>query len=125
MTTIEHVAIFADDTVALKDWYCKNFDMEVAYQGAGAPPVFFVKDADGMCIEIIPQRQPGQKPVADTGLVFHLAFKTDDFDKTMQKLKENGVPLEAEVSPFPGTRVIFFNDPEGNRCQIVWRETPV
>jgi len=123
MTTIEHVAIFADDTVALKDWYCKNFDMKVAFESDATPPVYFVKDADGVCIEIIPRSQPA--PGIDTGLVFHLAFKTDNFDKTMKKLKENGVPLEAEVSPFAGTRVIFFNDPEGNRCQIVWREKPV
>jgi glyoxylase I family protein len=123
MTTIEHVAIFAGDTVALKDWYCKNFDMKVAYESKATPPVFFVKDADGVCIEIIPRREPS--PTIDTGLVFHLAFKTDDFDKTMKKLKANGVPLEVEVSPFSGTRVIFFNDPEGNRCQIVWREKPV
>ena len=123
MTTIEHVAILTDDTVALKDWYCKNFDMTVAFESDATPPVFFVKDAAGVCIEIIPRSEPA--PSIDTGLVFHLAFKTDDFDKTMAKLKENGVPLEAEVAPFPGTRVIFFNDPAGNRCQIVWREKPV
>ena len=124
MITIEHVAIFGNDTVALKDWYCENFDMKVAYESDGTPPVFFVKDASGMCIEIIPSRQT-QKPSVDTGLFFHLAFKTDDFDKTMQRLKENDVPLEDEVSPFEGTRVIFFDDPEGNQCQIVWREEPL
>ena len=59
---------------------------------------------------------------ADMGVVRLVADKPKDAAKT---LKENGVPLEAEVRPFAGTRVIFFDDPEGNRCQIVWREKPV
>ncbi len=125
MLTIEHVAIFADDTVALKDWYCELFDMEVVFTGEGEMPVFFVKDANGVCFEIIPRRQPEQKMEIDSGLFFHLAFQTDDFDKTVQCLKEKGVQLEDEMSSFTGTRIVFFYDIAGNRCQVVWRQEPL
>ena len=123
MITIEHVAIFADDSIALKDWYCEVFDMEVAFKGPGEMPAFFVKDKNGVCIEIIPRQQ--QETDIDSGLFFHLAFQTDDFDKTVQQLKESGVELEDEVSSFTGTRIVFFYDIAGNRCQIVWRQDPI
>ena len=124
MLTFEHVAIFADDTIALKDWYCELFDMEVAFTGQGEMPVFFVKDKNGVCMEII-SRQQQQEADIDSGLFFHLAFQTDDFDKAVQRLKEAGVQLEDEMSSFPGTRIIFFYDIAGNRCQIVWRQEPI
>jgi len=121
---IEHFAIYAEDTVALGDWYCEKFDLKVVFKGPQNPPMIFVADEQGMSIEII-GRPPRSEPI-DFNTIFHFAFLSDDFDKTVEDLKQKGVSLEDEVvGAAAGVRLCFFDDPAGNRGQIVWRETPL
>lgn len=116
---IEHVALFAADTVALADWYCRHFQMRVAFRSADNPPTIFVADRGNMCIEIMALR--GERAINDTGRVFHLAFVPDDFDTACKDLVAAGVELEPESGP-PGIRLRYFFDPAGNRAQVIKRE---
>jgi catechol 2,3-dioxygenase-like lactoylglutathione lyase family enzyme len=121
---IEHFAIYAEDTVALADWYCDKFGMKVVFKGKQDPPMIFVADKEGMCIEII-GRPPRTQPI-DFNTVFHFAFLVDDFDQAVAELKAKGVPLEDEVvGAAPGVRLCFFDDPAGNRGQLAWRAEPL
>lgn len=121
---IEHFAIYAEDTVALADWYCEKFGLKVVFRNEQQPPTFFVADGEGMAIEII-GRPPRAQPI-DFGDVFHFAFLVDDFDKTLADLQAKGVEFEDELQFAGGAvRLCYFADPAGNRGQIVYRAEPL
>jgi catechol 2,3-dioxygenase-like lactoylglutathione lyase family enzyme len=119
---LEHTALFAEDTTALAEWYCRCFGMRVVFRNDAVPPTYFVADSAGMCLEIIARKGP--PALDDTGRVFHIAFVVNDFDQAAAALAAAGVALEPEGGG-PGLRVRFFNDPAGNRAQIVFREKPL
>ena len=122
MSSIEHFAIYADDAPALKSYYEAAFGMKTVFAGAGDPPGFFLMDDRGMAIEIIgrPKGQTG----ANQRWVCHLAFWVEDFSATLATFEKRGVTFEADtLVDNDSLRTAFFNDPEGNRLQIVWRKT--
>ena len=85
---------------------------------------YTLTDDAGTVLEII-ARPPGT-PAAETRFVCHLAFWVDDFDAARDALQRRGVVLEpdSEVNR-DEMRTAFFHDPDGNRCQIVWRARPL
>ena len=120
---IEHFAIYAEDTVALSQWYCDKFGLKEVFRGTQNPPMIFVADNQGMAIEMI-GRPPRDK--MDFTTIFHFAFLVDDFDQAVADLREKGVPIEDEVvGAAAGVRLCFFDDPAGNRGQIAWRAEPL
>lgn len=122
MPTIEHVAIYAADALALKDYYVGVFGMKVVVENPGAPPGYFLTDEAGAAVEII--GRPAGKTGADQRWVCHLAFWVDDFQASKARLLERGVVFESDTAVDNETlQTAFFNDPEGNRLQIVWRKT--
>lgn len=81
----------------------------------------FIGDGAGGRLEILANDAP---PLPNP---HHLAFVVDqdDFDATMQALREAGAQLdEPMTNPF-GDRLVFFSDPAGNRAQIVGRIEPL
>jgi glyoxylase I family protein len=122
MPTIEHFAIYAADAPRLKDFYVEAFGLKVVFDnGGGDPPGYFLADDRGMAVEII-GRPPGQSN-ANQRWVCHLAFWVDDFEAACAALRERGVAFEQDT--FVDSEAIqtgFFNDPEGNRLQIVRRK---
>jgi glyoxylase I family protein len=120
MPRIEHFAIYAADSAALADFYVSVFGMRVALKSGGVPPGFFLVDDQGMAIEII-ARPPGFSG-ANQRWVCHLAFSVDDVSAKVAELEQSGLVFETEtVVDTDEMKTAFFNDPEGNRCQIVWR----
>jgi glyoxylase I family protein len=121
MPTIEHFAIYAADAPGLKDYYTSVFGMKVVLESGGDPPGYFLADERGVAIEII-GRPPGQTGV-NQRWVCHLAFSVDDFHATRAALEQRGVTFESDTYIDNETfRTAFFNDPEANRLQIVWRK---
>lgn len=121
MSRIEHFAIYAEDAPALRRFYESAFGVKTVFEGAGDPPGYFLVDDKGMAIEIIgrPQGQTG----ANQRWVCHLAFWVDDFQAACREFEKRGVTFEADTFVDNETlRTAFFNDPEGNRLQIVWRK---
>jgi glyoxylase I family protein len=121
MTTIEHVAIYAADAPRLKDFYVEAFGMKVVSEGKGDPPGFFLVDDDDFAIEII------GRPAGQTGVnqryVCHLAFWVDDYASARAELERRGIVFETDTAvDNDQIKTAFFNDPEANRLQIVWRE---
>jgi glyoxylase I family protein len=122
MPTIEHFAIYAADAPALKDFYVDAFGLKVVAEGGGDPPGFFLADERGTALEVI-GRPPGQTG-ANQRWVCHLAFWVDDYRAARAALERRGARFEADtVIDNETLKTAFFNDPEGNRCQIVWRRT--
>ncbi|MHC5538492.1 VOC family protein, partial [Singulisphaera rosea] len=120
MARLEHFAIYADDTSALKDFYVDAFGMRVLVEGGGNPPGYFLADDAGMAIEII--GRPDPESAVNQRWVCHVAFWVDDFAKARTDLEARGIVFETDtVADNDKIRTAFFNDPAGNRAQIVWR----
>jgi glyoxylase I family protein len=120
MSRIEHFAIYGDDPVALKDFYVQALGMHVVFESASQPPAYFLADDHGMAIEIL------GRPAGTSGIsqrwICHLAFWVDDVAVTRAELEQNGIVFETEtLADNDEIKTAFFNDPAGNRCQIVWR----
>ena len=120
MSTIEHVAIYAADAPALKDFYAGAFGLKVVVESGGDPPGFFLADDRGMALEVI--GRPSGQSGANQRWVCHLAFWVDDFAAAAAALRARGVTFEADtLVDNDAVKTAFFHDPEGNRLQIVWR----
>jgi glyoxylase I family protein len=120
MSKIEHFAIYADDSTALKDFYVSALGLRVIVESGGDPPGFFLADDQGMAIEIL-GRPPGS-PAVNPRWVCHLAVWVDDVPAKRAELERMGMVFETETLVDPADmKTAFFQDPGGNRCQIVWR----
>jgi glyoxylase I family protein len=120
MATIEHYAIYADDTTALTKFYVELFGMVVVHKGKGDNPGHFLADERGMMIEII--ARPAESAV-NQRWVCHLAFTFEDVWGKKKELEAIGLAFEVDTEVNNDElRTTFFNDPAGNRAQLVWRK---
>jgi len=123
---LEHVAICAEDTVALARWYCDVLGFEERYKNTKEPPTFFVKQPGGSMLEIMPAKGARHNRAdADAGLA-HLAVAVTDFDAAYAALQEKGVNFTGEPKDASGgVKVVFFTDIEDNLIQIIYRPNPL
>ena len=124
-TGIEHVAIAAQDTTALCEWYCKTFGFQVVYDNKKAPPTYFVKLGSGL-VELIPASDKAriERENTDPGLS-HLAISVEGFDAAAADLEAKGVTLENVREASGGVKVGFLKDTEGNLLQVINRPNPL
>jgi len=125
MAKLEHFAIYAADTIALKDFYVDLLSLRVTME-SGTPPGYFLADEAGMAVEIIPR--PAGEAAVNQRWVCHVAFwvDQDQYDTIRSNLLARGVTFESDTSVSnESMRTDFFNDPEGNRVQIVWRQQSI
>ncbi len=124
MARLEHFAIYAANSPTLKDFYVDALGMKVVLESGGDPPGFFLADDHGMALEIIGRPQ-GENAV-NQRWVCHVAFVVDDLAAKRSELEQRGMVFEPEtVVDTAAMKTCFFKDPEGNRCQIVWRQAPL
>lgn len=125
ITGIEHIAVCAKDTAALKDWYEKMFEFKVVYDnGKGT---YFVAAPDGSMIEIIAaDKDMGKNEPNDSGVRhFALSVTDDGFDRMVEKLKAEGVEIVTDVKEKNGIKTFFFRDIEGNIFHLIYRPQPL
>ena len=53
MARIEHFAIYAANSTALKDFYVRGLGLKVVLESGDNPPGYFLADDQGMALEII------------------------------------------------------------------------
>lgn len=125
MSRIEHFAVFTDNLESLRDFYTGTFGLRIIVDNSSAPVRgYFLADDSGGVLEII-ERPPGT-PAPPTRFGCHTAFLVDDFDAKRQELEGQGRVFEIDSAiDSPTFRTLFFDDPAGNRCQIVWRSAPL
>lgn len=125
MARIEHVALFAADPHALKDFYVEAFGLRVVLDNSKAtPPGYFLADDAGVAVELI--GRPAEVSAVDTRWVCHIAFIVDDIAASRAALEARGLTFETDtVVENESMSTAFFRDPEGNRLQIVKRPRPL
>ena len=125
MARIEHFALFADDLEALRAFYADTLGLRVIVDNSKAPIAgYFLTDDGGSVIEII-ARPPGT-PVFSTRYQCHVAFLVADYASAKADLEKHGAHFEVETEVHNDSiHTGFFDDPQGNRLQIVWRAKPL
>lgn len=120
---MEHVGIPAqgdlfDQTV---QFYVQVFGWTLVREMGGSSRLAFVSDGQGGVLEILDVPGSGIPNPA------HLAFMVplDEFDATRDHLAELGVAFDPVVMTGAGDHLAYFNDPAGNRAQLVGRKTPL
>ena len=125
MATLEHVAISTtpEAFAATVQFYQTVFGMHIVREAVDARGrnLAFVGDGQGGRIEIMAYGLPAL-PAPN-----HLAFGVshEDFDATIERLKAAGVKVDPPMPAGSSDRLGYFDDPAGNRCQIVARANPL
>ena len=125
ITGIEHVAIFANDSKKLTEWYVENLNAKIVFQNEAG--VYFIAFSDKSMIEICPNADAKNIPTElNVPGLRHLALAVDDFDATVDFIKKLGVEIVEDVVKFPnGVGTLFFRDIEGNIIHLIGRKTPL
>jgi len=125
MAVFHHLALNCRDVKAQGAFYARHFGFKrVRTFRAGRPDEFIILRLGNACLELFPAQEggPGRSDQAQAVGFKHLAFEVDDLDRTVGELKADGVQPEAimDLSAMAeGLRICFFNDPEGNRIEIM------
>lgn len=123
MLCLEHIGICAKDTVSLKDWYVKYFNLEIVYDNKKDKPTFILKFPDGGLLEIYAAESESDKYGNKNQGIRHLAFGSDNIEAEYERLKKD-VSIEKDLSAnTKGTKTFFFRDLEGNMIHYVQRPT--
>lgn len=116
---LEHVGIPAskDDIAEVVTFYQKHFGWTTVREIGDPPSMIFVSDGSGGRLEIYLAEGPPMTHPA------HLAFAVgvDAFDELRAGMEADGVVFDAVRENPAGDKLAFFNDPHGNRAQIVGR----
>ncbi|HEY44574.1 MAG TPA: VOC family protein [Anaerolineae bacterium] len=119
----EHIGIYARDPVALSRWYLDKLGFKVVrtLEKEGRPPIFFLEGEKGLVIEILPTTSSlVARELSDPGYS-HIGLIVEDFDQAASSLQSKGVSLYDVRATSNGWTIGYFNDPEGNRLEIVYR----
>lgn len=120
---VEHVGIMAIDMEVSVEFYVDllGFVVEEEVNTYDKKIVFLVHSGlPGFSIELIADINSSIS-YSNKGLVNHLAFAVDDFDKVVKELKTRGVAFERESPKFGrnGRKTIRFRGPSGETLQLV------
>lgn len=123
---IEHIGLMAKDTEALAAWYERVFGFQVVYRNKKTPPTFFLAPESGAMIEIFPYKEGATVLSGAEREGIHLAIAATDFDSACADLKQKGVTFNGEPKESTnGVKVVFFQDPEENWVQLIYRPQPL
>ena len=119
---VEHIAIVAQNPVALKAWDERVLGAKPVFDNGQTPPTCLIS-LGNVWLEIY----VADKALPDTANnklagIRHLALRVDSLDVAKVHLEKLGVAFnEAERAAAGGGRIIFFADCEGNLLHLVER----
>jgi catechol 2,3-dioxygenase-like lactoylglutathione lyase family enzyme len=120
---VEHLGIYSADPEGLSRWYCESLGLSVVrtLEKEGRPPIYFLKGEAGWEIEILPSpSSPRKRDLTDPGYS-HIGLVVEDFDQTAALLESKGISLHDVRETSNGWKIGYFEDPEENRLEIVYR----
>ena len=125
MSAVQHIAFKCRDMRKSEQFYTRHFGFRHARVfSRGQPGEFVMLRLGGTCIELFQSGNPAAgRDSAEPEVGFqHLAFEVRDIGKSVADLKADGFetgPIIDCSSIVPGMRICFFNDPDGNRIELM------
>ncbi len=118
LSVIHHIAIIVSDYARSKDFYVNKLGFTVIRENFRPGKNDWKLDLrvnETTELEIFGVSNPPKRVTHPEAVgLRHLAFYTEDIDKTAAELKGMGIEVEPiRVDEFTGTRFTFFADPDG------------
>lgn len=118
LSVIHHIAIIVSDYARSKDFYVNKLGFSVIRENFRPGKNDWKLDLrvnETTELEIFGVSNPPKRVTRpEAAGLRHLAFYTEDIDKTAAELKGMGIEVEPiRMDEFTGTRFTFFADPDG------------
>jgi catechol 2,3-dioxygenase-like lactoylglutathione lyase family enzyme len=121
---LEHLGIASPDPDRLAKWYVERLGFVVVFYDL-ASRTSFVKAPNGSMFEIIAAEGEAAPVKRSSPGLRHMAITVDDFETDYASLKLAGVTFLAEPVINSGSKVVFFEDPDGNILHLIERPNPL
>jgi glyoxylase I family protein len=119
---IHHVAIIASNLEISKDFYVNKLGLEIIGEldRPERKSKIIYLNLNGTIIELFSFPNPPKRLAwPEAAGLRHLAFETDEFEKTIDKLNVMGIETEAiRNDARTGKRMTFFRDPDDLPLEI-------
>ena len=116
--SIDHIAIISSDYQKAKDFYVDKLGFKIKRKVERKDRDDFIitlEAPNGILIELFIERNPPRRVTRpEAAGLRHLAFRVQDIEKSVEKLKKKGIETEEiRIDPQNGKRMTFFMDPDG------------
>lgn len=121
---IGHACFVVKDIEASLDFYCNKLGMKligIQNNDAGEPWLHYVRIADGVYLELIPNGE-GENPNKgwNSRGFNHLCVETDDLLADVEKLRAIGVEIDQEPKTSADLNwQAWIHDPDGNKIELM------
>jgi len=125
MTTVQHIAFNCKNLKAQEQFFTKHFGFRRSRVfNAGTPDEFIMLRLGSTCLELFSAQKDAKPPVRSEQPVGfkHLAFEVPNLEAAIAKLQADGIQTDGIIDcsgVVEGLRVCFFNDPDGNRLELM------
>ena len=119
----EHIGIYASDSETLSKWYIDKLGFSIirTLGKEGRPTIYFLEAEGGVVVEILPTSGDRSERKLNEPGFSHIGILVDDFDKAVSSLESKGISVHDARKTSNGWTIGYFEDPEGNSLEIVYR----
>ena len=117
--SINHIQLVAekDLVVQLRDFYCHVVGLTEGFRPAFERFGFWLYIGNKDVLHLITPKEGDERSPRKSSFD-HIAFKTDNYESVLQKLKSLHIPFEEKSIPGMSAHQIFLRDPAGNRVEL-------
>ena len=117
--SINHIQLVAekDLVIQLRDFYCNIVGLTEGFRPAFERFGFWLYIGDKDVLHLITPKE-GDGRSSQKSSFDHVAFKTDDYQGVLNKLKVLNISFEEKPIPDMTAHQIFLRDPAGNRVEL-------
>ena len=124
---LDHFCISARNADALAKWYedVLGFDLVSRGETKAGTPMYFLGSTNETYVEILTAQDAGLKEFIGTPGHSHFCLLVDNFDEVYEYLKSKKVHFREVRDTIQGWKIAYFDDPEGNMLEIMYRPEPL
>ena len=122
MAATQHLAMNCRDPQASEAFFTTHFGFERVRTFNPGPEQFIMLRNGQMCLELFGASDAAATGGEQTVGFSHLAFEVDKLEPAIAALEADGIEVEPIIDCndlIPGMRVVFFNDADGNRMELM------
>ena len=125
MAGLDHFLVLTDDIDATRDFWCAALGLEVGERPPLEFPGYWLYAGAVPCVHVAERAAFDAHSErigipAASGPVEHVAFKAEDYDGLVARLRAGDI--DAAPNQAPGMRQLFVEDPNGVKIEINVKE---
>ncbi|MFQ5894650.1 MAG: VOC family protein [Nitrospinota bacterium] len=117
---LHHITIPVSDLARARAFYTETLGFREVPEGDSSFPSLWL-EGGGFILQLV--QAPRRRGTPPSGV--HLAFAVEDFEATLTRLQEAGIPFNRGVRGPQGFYQAFFQDPEGNLLELLAHGPPL